>query len=603
MNFWQSFGLVSLLFSSGAWADKLSELRFYPQAYGGRLAAPIIQVEASLSSPGDIRLGGRTYRFSQLKSAFNPGSNQYVYEIFNTDFKPSYALVFINEEIWFSQSFESKLFHLKEPGVVSKGQELPKTFGLSGDQVKATEPSTRVAWQLPSEIQVKSFRVCFFEETALIRKTLCHEPTDTTTPLRFLVNEQSIADRGSVALEQGVLDVAYFNQGISFQLETKAPIPKPEFYELTVNGPTLNMTYYGAPPASTQFTTWSQRLPISLVAGTDEFKEENRIYYRVQSPLLAPFLNIQGPDGLAISYAVNLTSAPPTEAARLRVKPPVYVATYANQIPLKLEYVRPDQASNYQVRSKEVAYDSKNQTWLASAPDKYKLNQPKIELLQRNGRVTPLDYALYRAPSTFISSRLGASTDGVGLSVSGEAEVKHWFEAPLGEWSRQRLGLVAQGLSQSTLVAQNPAQFQMFSLDGVYRFTPGVSNWDPSWAIGFGALQYNYSDYISATSLGGSILYTAPAPKLLSYSLGFLPFARKPKWSEWQVGYYMLPISTGYHSQVFTGKATARIDISEKFYWEAGWSFESVQIQNVSRPSFILGLVSGRFLLGLGGRF
>lgn len=576
--------------SSHSLAQNIGELRFNPEPYGGSLGNPLISYEAGDSLKGDLKLGGRSYPISQI--AFKRQKEALAYQIPKILMTPQLILFFLNDELWLSQSFTNKTsFQISAPLKV-------KTSSFSEKPLSYT-----LAFRWPKSVNAKKIKTCFIEEQKDYTKTLCHEPQSPSQNPRLTYNGNRIDLKGSLPITENKIQVSYFVRHSSLQIETPSMLINPNFHELSVQDDNLNMTFFGARPAHSQYKEWKQRLPLSQVGDTNTFTQEDRVYYQVTTPLLAPFLNIQGPDDIVISYTLKLNSTPPEETKRLKVTPPLFRATYASTLPLKVAFTSPPKKLNNYLIQDKTFNSNEAYTWTPEVLNKYELNSPQLTLVDQETKNTFVyDFPIYKAPSLFTSLRGGFSASADGFSASTEIDLKYWFETIGFESSRQKWGLSLQTLNQTTLVSNNPIQFQMTSLDSIYRFTPGISNWDPSWAMGVGYLNYAYAGLLNQGALGASVLLTAPSPTLLSYSLGFLPFARKPKWSELQIGYYFIPLASGETTAVLTGKAMARIDISKKIYWEAGWSFESVNLRSEAK-NLQLSLAAGRFLLGVGGRF
>ncbi len=554
-----------------------SDLRFHPAQYGAKLKNPKLAFE--IKEDGNLFIGARTYTFDRSEVTIIDNEN---------------LKITISEQlIW--------------PDLIlllnSQGEILSEIANPDSQKMDFFETSLSTVGL--SDID----KVCFNQEVKKsYRKTLCYLlHSSSEASLKLMDKDQPL--KGVIDLQTDEkIKFTYFFKNWTVLFESLISPPQPNIYEVTSHDELLNITFFDALPGTKNFNTSKLKIPLEIARNDDLSVDGYRTFYKIQSPINAPFINVISVDNIMVTYPFILTSLPPSEDLRLTIESPVFSATYADEIPLKVNF---KSSLNNEVKSlysvKSVQNQFKEDVWLAKTILPYKINRPQIALINNSSKEKYyFDYPIYRSPSWFVTPRAGITASTGGVTASVEADIRFWPETLgfLKSHTRQRYGFIYQYLSQSS-VSSGPSSgsVNISAFDFVYRFTPGVNQWDPSLGVTLGLVQYKYGESrFEGQFLGTSLFYTAPAPWLLSKSLEFLPLGKYPKWSEIQLGYYFLPTSSTVSGRIITGKATARIDLSNNYYWEAGWSFENSLIEKKSNNSQV-SLTAGRILLGIGGRF
>ncbi len=457
---------------------------------------------------------------------------------------------------------------------------------------RVAQNGTLVTYDLfVDQIPTEKAKVCLTERHADYSKVLCHEPIVKARSLQVggrPVKAQKIVPLGG----EQKLAIIYQNKDISLFFETDTP--GVEVFELSEDDyGNLKIVAFGAPIFG----------PVTQVMGVRStlFQHtigDTRIFYEVRIPKEAPFLNVSGASGIIFSFEI-LGQEFPMDSSRVQLQEPVVKSTYGETLELQVG-LKP----GMKAESKTLAVDGT--TWFFSAPETNKMNRGELQVTTTTDSGTTksvYEFDVFRGPRNYASARVGLSlASGRDPSLVTDLLAAHWLNEPFGHnhfLSRQRWGL---SLGYVSTVVGGQGNFTSSFGDVLYRLTPGVYGWTETFGFSLSMLQVQFPAYRPVNFAGVGLFWSRSLPEWFNYIFGFIPFFRKPKWTDIQAVFYPSPLTTGVNGNSFQVRATGRIDLNKDFYFEGGWALGSTKYVDVlsERRASVL---AGRGFLGFGGRF
>ncbi|MCE3009838.1 MAG: hypothetical protein LW875_04410 [Proteobacteria bacterium] len=546
------------------------QLRFAPEPLNLSLAPASLLTEKTMSG---FSLGGVQFPTDSTTSKYSEDKKSIVMTLDEKLIQPDFFLMF-------DQLRPEPIFSGK-PSSAEDLKILKRENGLTTFSVTT------------SKVSLENLKFCFTEKKEDHSKVLCHEAQSSGSSL--LVGTQMASGNQRISLE-GLekLQVVHKQGHLSFLIETS--IPKVELFEASLDDQdNLKLVAFGSPVFGAVTKISGERLPLFQHSIGD-----TRKFYEVRIPKEAPFLNASGGKGIVFSFEIRGQQFP-RDRTRVKLKEPTIRTTYGKTVDLELD-LKPSMKAESQEQSVT------GNLWTFASPELYKVNRASVKITDEieGGAVSNVfDYEVYRGPQTYLSGRVGISfATGGNLSLVSDLIATHWFNEPFGRsyyFSRQRWGLNV-GYLQTAVSSKKDSEYTNLHTDLLYRFSPGVTGWTETFGWAVSTMEFKYQSLDPVNFVGAGLFWSRSLPNWFNYLFGFFPFLRKPKWADIQVIHYPQALTGGISGSSTQVRATGRIDISPKYYFEGGWGIGNTVYTDTKRLQRV-SLLAGRGFFGFGARF
>lgn len=471
----------------------------------------------------------------------------------------------------------------------------------TGKSLKFSFDRTGDTYTLQSQMPKTGFvRVCLSQSELGEAVLLCTSFIDLktgqikTAQSQISVNKKKTDLSGSVNLQWS--EAFEFSARTALgSLKLKTVIPKPSLYQaFELENGDIQVTFYGASSAAIVSTNEDRGAFWQHTIG------DLRNYQTDILPKSEPFIQFQSDLGLLFSAQVLFTKLP-SENDIIRTKSSHSLSTYKKEVDLQIAL-----AEGYSAQTEEADFNDTTKTWRAAAPNKYSLNSPTLKVTRADGKseyfITP---EIYRAFSTYVSARAGLSvSSGGSFATLGDLSLWHWFEKPFGlspVFSYQRWGASAT-LFQSATSSSANAGYQVSTLNGIYRLTPGTTERIETLGLTVGGSSFKLGTEPTINLVGLGMIWSRSLPNWFNAIFGWTEFLRRPKWTDFEVMHFPVSLDSNVTGSITQVRATARIEMTKASYFDAGWGvfLSSYQNRAVRREGQVL---ISRGYFGLGYRF
>lgn len=470
-----------------------------------------------------------------------------------------------------------------------------ETFNLNFLDIKLLNKNSRKKF--------KGAKVCLFEEREDVNILLCSPEFGRRKNFeaKVFLNNEVQALTGSVKVKESeIFNVSIvLSNGLSLRIVDKVmPLDVDEVYQEADES--VSVITYGEPPAPpAELLTKPRSVVFQHTIG------DLRVFHKSKTVAESPAVAINSRAGLRLNYLLKMSTLPKA-SDRLYIKDKEPTSTYSSTIRVRGFVPKGVKVSSSQ---KSATQKGSQFTWTFAAPKIMELNRSTLVGTNSEGQATYYDYELYRSPSTYLSARAGLSlATGGAFSIFTNLQAMHWFDEPFGSnylFSRQRWGVAAEIVELA--VSSNPdSNYSIKNFDTFYRLDPGVIGWDETFGAVLGVTQFSYRELSAVTFAGGGVLWSRSLPSYFNYVLGLTEFLRKPKWVDISASFYPVSLVSGVTGNSIQVRATARIDITNSYYFEGGWGVLSTTYEDSragGKRVTQVSLSAGRGYFGVGYRF
>lgn len=575
--------------------DALKPLRFAPSAINARLEPPLILFGRDQSS---FTFAKREFRYDRFAFAYSEESGALTINWDPGQFKPiRLMIVDAGGDLLLEAPINAAAMRVERDD-----SEVFSVGSLKSDA--PSEGSLRLEFPEKDRARAASLRVCLWDEIVTDgfpdTQLFCGPATRTggLNGGRFFLDGAPNPPRGEYPAKKEGFELSVVAAD-DFMFRWTSRMPIGTLHEVFLREDRkLSLTVFGALPAGdVEILTADRGVVFEATIG------DLRKFARVVLPVQIPFLTIVGPRGTVVHQKLVLETVP-RERDTVFLQAPVPTSTYASSIrlwgPLK---------PGFTITSSEKRVDTFGNEfrWTFAAPLANRWNRSTLvnETSSENGaaaRRTVFDHEVFRGYATYLSARTGISLNSqLAAGATFDLNLIHWFEDifSAASWSRQRWGIAA-GYSKTIVSSKPEDKYELASAELNFRFTQGIEGWNETFGLTAGFLESKYRDSDALLMAGPGFFWNRSLPRWFDSIFGWVDFLKRPKWTNFSAIYYGTALEPNAKASGVQVKAVARIDLSDRSYFEGGWSFFAATYE-VSKKRIQTGV--GRGYLGYGLRF